>query len=140
MKALFAITAVVAAFSAALVAGPQTAAAPIFTAQQAAAGRSEYARQCASCHMADLSGNVEYPPLAGKAFMDTWGSRSTKELFDYMSAAMPYGAPSLSADSYAAITAYILQSNGGVAGADTLGPLTSVPIRSVALATNNDAR
>ena len=46
----------------------------------------------------------------------------------------------ISVDSYAAITAYILQSNGGVAGADALGPLTAVPIRSVAVPANDDSR
>jgi mono/diheme cytochrome c family protein len=114
-----------------LVAGQQAPAAPVFTVEQATAGRAAYARQCASCHMPDLSGNVEYPALAGTAFIDTWGTRSTKDLFDYMSAAMPYGAPSLSSDEYAAIVAYILQSNGAVAGAGVLSGSTVVPIRSV---------
>jgi len=114
-----------------LVAGENPPAAPVFTAEQAAAGRASYAKNCASCHMADLSGNVEYPPLAGAAFLGTWGTRSTKDLFDYMSAAMPYGAPSLSTESYAAITAYILQSNGALPGPDTLSASTVLPIGSV---------
>ena len=103
----------------------------VFTADQATVGRSAYAKHCASCHMPDLSGNTEVPPLAGAAFMDTWGSRSTKDLFDYSAEAMPYGAPSLSIESYTAITAYILQANGGVAGATALTRSTTVPISSV---------
>ena len=103
----------------------------VFTAEQAAAGRAAYAKHCASCHMPDLSGNTEIPPLAGAVFIDTWGSRSTKNLFDYSAEAMPYGAPSLSQESYTAITAYILQANGGVAGTGALNGSTAVPIRSV---------
>ena len=81
--------------------------------------------------MPDLTGNTEIPPLAGTAFIDTWGTRSTKDLFDYTSEAMPYGAPSLSVESYTSITAYILQANGGVAGADALSASTVAPIGSV---------
>ena len=103
----------------------------VFTAEQATAGRAAYAKHCASCHMPDLSGNTEIPPLAGAVFIDTWGSRSTKNLFDYSAEAMPYGAPSLSPESYTAITAYILQANGGVAGSSALTGSTDVPIRSV---------
>src|SRR5262245_35100597 len=113
-----------------LAAGPPPAAA-VFTAEQASAGRSDYANQCASCHMPDLSGNIEIPALAGKPFVDSWGTRSTKELFDYMSAAMPYGATSLSVESYLSITAYILQFNGASAGPEALNTSTLVPIGSV---------
>lgn len=103
----------------------------VFTAEQATAGRAAYAKHCASCHMPDLSGNTEIPPLAGAVFIETWGSRSTKDLFDYSAEAMPYGAPSLSFESYTAITAYILQANGGVAGPSALTGSTAVPIGGV---------
>lgn len=126
-----AITAWVAVFGTLLAAGQKAPVAPVFTAQQAGAGKGDYAKHCASCHMSDLTGNIEIPPLAGKPFMETWGRRSTKELFDYLSTAMPYGAPPLSAESYLSITAYILQSNGAAAGADTLSALTVAPIGSL---------
>jgi mono/diheme cytochrome c family protein len=103
----------------------------VFTAEQATAGRAAYAKHCASCHLPDLSGNTEIPPLAGAVFIDTWGTRSTKDLFDYSAEAMPYGAPSLSPESYTVITAYILQANGGVAGSSALTGSTAVPIGSV---------
>ena len=44
---------------------------------------------------------------------------------------MPNGAPSLTPEAYTAITAYILQSNGGVAGPSALTGSTAVPIGSV---------
>ena len=127
-----AVAAALVAWGAALVANEQAAAAPVFTARQATDGKAAYAKSCASCHMPDLSGNSEIPALAGTAFMSTWGARSTKELFDYMSAAMPYGAPSLTTEAYMSITAFILQSNGAVAGPDALSASTAVPIESIA--------
>jgi len=103
----------------------------VFTEQQAADGGVAYAKHCASCHLPDLSGNSEIPPLAGATFVDTWRSRTTKDLRDYMSAAMPYGAPSLEADTYTVITAYVLQVNGAVAGDEKLAASTAVPIGQV---------
>jgi mono/diheme cytochrome c family protein len=114
-----------------LIGGQQAPAASVFTAQQAAAGKVAYAKNCASCHMPDLSGSNEIPPLAGEAFMGTWGTRSTKDLFDYMSAAMPYGGPSLSAETYTVIAAYVLQSNGAAAGAEALSASTVARIDSL---------
>jgi mono/diheme cytochrome c family protein len=103
----------------------------VFTTEQAEAGRVAYAKHCASCHMPDLSGDNERPPLVGTSFMTTWGSRSTKEFLAYMTGAMPYGAPALDADTYAALTAYILQSNGASAGGQALNASTDVSIGSV---------
>jgi 2-iminobutanoate/2-iminopropanoate deaminase len=97
-----------AAVASGIVLASQAPALSVFTEEQATAGRSAYAKHCASCHMPDLIGNAEVRSLAGRTFIDTWGNRSTKDLFDYMSEAMPYGAPSLSVDSYTSIAAYIL--------------------------------
>ena len=128
----FATTSIAAAIvSGVVLVARQVPTASVFTAEQATAGRAAYAKHCASCHMPDLTGNTEIPPLAGTAFIDTWGTRSTKDLFDYTSEAMPYGAPSLSVESYTLITAYILQANGGVAGAEALSASTVAPIGSV---------
>ena len=79
--------------------------------------------------MPDLSGNGEISALAGPTFMETWGPRSTKQFFDYISAAMPYGQPSLTTEAYTEITAFILQSNGAVAGETALSASTAVIIR-----------
>ena len=48
-----------------------------------------------------------------------------------MSAAMPYGGPSLDAESYTVITAFVLSSNGATAGEERLTATTSVPIREL---------
>jgi mono/diheme cytochrome c family protein len=90
-----------------------------------------FSKACASCHMPDLSGNNEVPALAGASFMDTWGDRSTKTLYDYMSGAMPPGRPALSAEAYESILAYVLHSNGAVAGPDPLDASLDVPIKNL---------
>jgi len=45
-----------------------------------------------------------------------------------MSAAMPYGGPSLDAETYTLITAFVLSFNGAVEGTEKLTATTSVPI------------
>ncbi|PYR35808.1 MAG: hypothetical protein DMF93_21055, partial [Acidobacteria bacterium] len=115
----------------ALAAGQQPQAA-IYTAEQAAAGRAVYQANCASCHLPDLAGRNEAPQLAGGNFMTAWRSRSTRELFEFIQATMPPTAPSLSADQYIAVTAFILQANGAPAGAQLFTPTTAAPIGSVA--------
>src|SRR6185503_4710247 len=65
-------------------------------------------------------------------FMSTWGRRTTRDLFDYMSATMPPGGSTLSADDYAAIVAFVLQSNGATSGAQAFSPATEVAIASIA--------
>ena len=116
----------------ALVAGQQPSGAPVYTAAQATAGRAAYQANCASCHVADLGGRNEAPQLAGGDFLSTWRTRTTKDLFDYMSSTMPPGGPSLSADQYASIVAYVLQQNSAVAGATAFAPATAVAIGTIA--------
>lgn len=134
MLSAIAIVIAVGASRAAVLAAAQVPADPVFTAQQAIAGKTAYSKHCASCHMPDLSGNAEIPALAGTSLKGTWGTRSTKDLFDYMSAAMPYGGSSLSSDTYTEITAFILEFNGAVAGERALTATTIAPIGSLTAA------
>ena len=112
-------------------AGEQEAAAAIFTAEQAAVGKTAYGRSCGGCHMPDLGGTPDAPPLAGSGFLDTWRARTTKDLFDFMSGTMPPGGSSMNAETYAAILAYVLQANGAVPGTTPLEPSTVVPLDRV---------
>jgi alcohol dehydrogenase (cytochrome c) len=109
----------------------QTPTTAVFTAQQAAAGRSAYQDNCASCHMPDLGGRNEAPPLAGANFMSTWRNRTTAALIDYAQT-MPPGGAGLSLDTYVGIVAFILQSNGASPGPQALTPTTAVAIGNVA--------
>src|SRR5262245_21703188 len=95
MKRRFALTAALVC-GAALVAAPSTtlgagqqAPAALFTAEQAAVGRTSYQASCASCHLPDLAGLNEAPQLAGSNFLSTWRARTTRDLFEYIQSAMP---------------------------------------------------
>lgn len=111
----------------------QQVATPVFTAEQAAAGKASYAKACARCHMPDLSGGAnEVPPLAGSTFMSTWGTRTTRELFDYVSGAMPPGGPAENKDTYEALVAFILRSNGALSGNERLTGSTDAVIARLA--------
>jgi mono/diheme cytochrome c family protein len=102
--------------------------AAVFTAEQAVAGKSAYARSCASCHMPDLSGGNDAPPLAGPTFSATWRTRTTRDLFDYLSASMPPGGAPLSTETFESITAHILDANGAPAGDTPFRADTAVAI------------
>jgi len=129
------LTLVALAFAAALAVGlaaaqpPQT---PVFTAEQAAAGRAAYQTSCAGCHMPDLGGRNEAPQLAGGNFMSTWRTRSTRDLFEFTQSTMPPSGDNLPVEQYLNIIAYILQSNGAAAGTQAFTPATAVPIGNVA--------
>ena len=121
------IAAGAALFVSSAVVTARQAPATIFTAPQAD-GRNVYGRICASCHMPDLSGSNDTPPLAGSVFLGTWRARTTRDLFEYLSASMPPGGASLSTESFASITAYILEANGASAGSTPFRASTAIAI------------
>jgi alcohol dehydrogenase (cytochrome c) len=125
----FALAAVLAC-SVLLVTGQQPSAAGPFTAEQANAGRAAFQANCAGCHGADLMG---YPPLAGPAFVGSWSTRNTRDLFGLIQTTMPTDRPgALPADTYVNIVAFILQSNGRTPGTQPLTASTSVVIGGAA--------
>lgn len=115
------------------VAQQQQQGARVFTAQQASAGRSVYAAQCAGCHRDNLSGGGDAPPVGGKGFLGAWGNRSTADLFKFIAVSMPAGAPaSLSETQYNNVTAYLLSANGAKPGAKPFNKSVNVKISSIA--------
>ncbi len=110
----------------------QTPMAGPFTAAQADAGQVIYQSTCAPCHLPNMRGNFEAPPLAGGNFLNTWGNRTTVDLFSRIRATMPANNPgSLSDDDTADLVAYILRSNGSVASAQAMTARTMIPIGAV---------
>lgn len=92
----------------------------LFTEQQAKRGADWYAKSCANCHGAELTGGGS-PPLAGETFLKKWGGRTVKALHD-ANRQMPLGQEgSLPEDAYYAVTAFLLQCNGHKAGVKALG-------------------
>ena len=104
-----------------------------FTADQAQRGRADYAANCASCHLGNLTGGGEAPSLAAGNFMKSWGGKSTKELYAYIHSAMPLGkGGSLSDTTYGNIVAFLLQANGATPGGTALSPATDVRVGLIA--------
>jgi alcohol dehydrogenase (cytochrome c) len=129
--------ALLAAFAVALVGywakAQQTLTAGPFTDAQAGAGQTAYTQNCTSCHANSLAGSGEAPALAGAAFANSWGHRTTQELYNEIRAAMPPDNPNgLSPETYAAIVAFLLKANGAQPGTSALTPDTAVTIASVA--------
>ena len=84
---------------------------------QAEAGAEAYRAKCAPCHMADLSGGVEGPPLSGQYFASMWGGRSVTELLTFVRNNMPLRQRgSLDEETALALIAYLLAKNGVPAG------------------------
>ena len=131
--AAFATCATIALWAASSVA--QNAAGP-FTQAQVDAGRNAYVENCQACHTDNLSGSGEALPIAGQAFMVSWASKSTKDLFDKIHTDMPYGAGgSLDVPTYTNLAAFLLHANGAKAGTAALTPTTAVKISAIASGT-----
>jgi alcohol dehydrogenase (cytochrome c) len=108
------------------------AAASVYTAVQAQAGATAYARQCAGCHLADFRGSGDAPPLTGPDFTAKWGSRAVNELFTYLVQSMPPTSPgSLTEQGALEITAFLLQVNGASAGQQSLTPTVATPMSAL---------
>ena len=73
------------------------------------------------------------PPLSGVEFLNGWAGRTTDELFAYVRDEMPPGqAGALSDQSYVALVAYLLESNGAMPGDRTLTADAAVMIGDAA--------
>jgi PQQ-dependent dehydrogenase (methanol/ethanol family) len=138
MKAFLFLFSTALACSVLIVTGQQSSAAGPFTAEQANAGRAAFQTNCAGCHGTDLMG---YPPLAGPAFIGSWSTRNTRDLFGLIQTTMPTDRPgALPADTYVNIIAFILQSNGRTPGTTPLTATTSVVIGGAAPAATPPAQ
>ena len=101
---------VVSAAASALVlsaAGQQSSVNPSFTAEQAGAGRLAFQTNCAVCHGADLFGGPNAPPLAGRAFVDVWSKRSSRDLIESIRTMPPTSPGTLGDDAHLNLAAQI---------------------------------
>jgi alcohol dehydrogenase (cytochrome c) len=103
------------------------------TQAQSTAGMSAYLGNCASCHLADLAGRNEAPPLSGGNFMAAWGSKTAGALATYIQETMPPGnRGGLGQETYQNIAAFLLQANGAAMGSQLLTVANGTVIRTVA--------
>src|SRR5262249_28581357 len=110
----------------------QNAAGP-FTQGQVDTGKQVFMANCAVCHTDNLSGSGEAVPIAGPAFMASFGGRTSKDLFDTIKAEMPFGAAgSLTDEQYTNLTALLLYASGAKPGPKAFTPTTAVKISTIA--------
>jgi len=95
---------------------------PAFTEEQVQRGRAIYQKNCQDCHGSTLdNGEFGGAPLKGSYFRQHWGSGDVSALFGYVNTLMPPDRPGqLSEQSYVDLTAFLLSSNGYMAGTEEL--------------------
>ena len=113
-------------------AGPSVASG-VYTADQAKRGQAVYVDACSKCHLDDLSGGANSPPLVGDDFLAGWKGKTVGVLFDEVRMTMPFDSPgTLTPEQYADVIAYILSANKYPAGdkelAHDVAPLQQIQI------------
>ena len=105
-----------------------------FTAEQAAAGRAIYQSTCSTCHLPDMKGTFEAPPLSSANFIEHLAQPpDERPLHSHPQYDARSAIPARSSDQDAAnLVAFILQANGAIAGTQAMTPQTIVPIGAVA--------
>jgi alcohol dehydrogenase (cytochrome c) len=119
--------------------------AAMFTAEQAARGKTAYGRYCVACHGASLEGTQFGPTLKGEAFESHWRGRSRADFSLHLRTSMPPGGMgAVSGRAYTDIEAYLLQGNGHVAStAAVVAQATSkatAPVAAAAAAETPESR
>jgi mono/diheme cytochrome c family protein len=93
----------------------------VFTADQAAQGKTVYEAKCVTCHGAELGGGEMAPALSGGMFLGNWSGQSAGDLFTRIHTTMPQNDPgSLNNAEVAQVLAYILSYNQVPAGTTPL--------------------
>lgn len=93
----------------------------VFTADQAAQGKTVFENKCVTCHGAELNGGEMAPPLSGGMFVSNWNGQSLGDLFVRIHTTMPQNDPgSLNNAEVTQVLAYILSFNQFPAGAAPL--------------------
>lgn len=125
-KAMMSMTAVALVLGASVVAlkaqaPSKTVWSGVFTADQAATGKTVFENKCAMCHGAELGGGEMAPALVGSSFVANWQGSSLGDLFTRIHTTMPANDPgSMNNAETAQVLAYILSFNQFPAGAAPL--------------------
>ena len=89
----------------------------VYSVAQAARGESAYAKGCARCHGAALSGGDQSPPLAGSAFLGNWNGQSLIDLQQRIKTTMPSDSIGIYDGKFVTdVLAFMLKANGFPAG------------------------
>lgn len=98
----------------------------VYTAAQAARGKTTFEGTCARCHNPELTGSERGPALKGGTFQSNWDDDTLEAIFNKIRDTMPpIGPNTLNEDIKIDILAYILQANAYPAGTVDLKPVGS---------------
>ena len=92
----------------------------VYTVEQAEQGEVVYEEQCAVCHGYNLEGFEFVPSLNGNFFSRRWGDRPISDLANSLQRMPPTQPGGLGSQAYSHLLAFLLQRNGGLAGATPL--------------------
>jgi mono/diheme cytochrome c family protein len=106
----------------------------VYTEAQAKRGDQTYAKACASCHAADLSGSGQAPALGDADFNKEWDGQPLSDLFDRIHATMPADAPgTMQPEEVADVMAFIFARAHMPSGTADL-PSDSAALKSITYA------
>ncbi|HSV13255.1 MAG TPA: c-type cytochrome [Tepidisphaeraceae bacterium] len=89
----------------------------VYSVPQAARGESTYAKTCARCHGASLTGGDESPPLTGGAFLGNWNGLPLSDLQTRIKTTMPTDSVGIyDRQLITDVMAFLLKVNGFPAG------------------------
>ena len=110
----------------------------VYSKAQAAEGQGSYARNCAGCHLDDLSGSGPAPAIGGDAFRVQNEKRTLGDLVARIKSTMPPDRPGqLTETTYVNLVAYLLQQAGYPEGPQAL-PTTPEVLRSIRITPKRD--
>ena len=105
----------------------------VYSVAQAARGESAYAKGCARCHGAALSGGDQSPPLAGSAFLGNWNAQSLYDLHSRIKSTMPSDSIGIYDQKFVTdVLAFMLKANGFPPGQSEL-PADNDSLKSVVI-------
>jgi mono/diheme cytochrome c family protein len=108
----------------------------VYSTAQAARGESAYAKGCARCHGAALTGGDQSPPLAGSAFLGNWNGQSLIDLHQRIKTTMPSDSIGIyDAKFVTDVVAFMLKANGFPAG-DAELPTSDDTLKTITIRTS----
>lgn len=105
----------------------------VYSAAQAARGETAYAKSCARCHGASLTGGDESPPLTGGSFLGNWNGLPLSELETRIRTTMPSDSVGIyGRELVTDVIAHLLKANGFPAGTADL-PATTDSLKEIVI-------
>jgi hypothetical protein len=108
----------------------------VYSAAQAGRGETAYAKTCARCHGASLTGGDESPALTGGNFLGNWNGLPLSDLQKRVKTTMPSDTVGIYGNQLVLdVIAFVLRANGFPAGQMEL-PTTADSLKEIVVQTS----